>query len=256
MEACAIPGQGIEVPGANATSTQAVTTTQPNPPTNQETTSSPTAPMTQTQTQATATRTTAPTSPVITQNPASLGLTKIELYLQPSPATVGDTVRFYVKGYKADGSTFDVTNRATFTMSGSLGSLSETSFVAAKAGSGAFTATVADNGQSFSASAPLTVNQPVTLSRLTIQPTNISLKPGQSQPLTVTAYYSSGFTKDVTSSVTWSLSNPLAAMAGSNIVAGNSAGGVTVMATYSDAGSKVTSDAYFQIVATAVTGLQ
>jgi len=253
LQACAVPGQGSELPGATATSTTA-TTTQTNPPGGQPNSSNSTAPTTQTQ--ATTTKATTPTNPPVTQNPSSLGLIRIELFAQPNPANVGDKVNLFVKGYKSDGSTLDVTANAGFQINGSLGTLSGSVFQTSKAGSVTILATVNDSGKILSAQTSLAINQSVTLSRLTIQPTNISLKPGQSQPLTATAYYNNGFTKDVTSSVTWSLSNSLATMAGASIVAGNSAGGVTVAATYSDGGSKVSGDAYFQIVATAVTGLQ
>lgn len=254
LQTCAIPGQNSDIPGMSATSTEAATTTSP--ANRQPTSTSPTSPnATRASVQPTTTRTTTQ-SPSASQTPTSLGLTRIELFAQPNPVNVGDKVNLYVKGFKSDGSSLDVTAKAGFQVNGSLGTLSGSTYQTSKAGSVTIIATVNDNGNIFSAQVSLNINQTVALSRLSIQPTNVSLKPGQSQPLTVTAYYNNGFSKDVTSSVTWSLSNGLASMAGSSLVAGNSAGGITVTAQYSDGGSRVTGDAFFQIVASAFTGLQ
>lgn len=259
LTACPTQGQDSSLPEANATSTQGATTTQSDLP--GIATSSASAVLTsQPKTTATTSRTTTnpPTNPPVINPPtqANLGLTRIELFAQPSPANVGDRVNLFVKGYKSDGSTIDVTGKAVFQVIGGLGSISGSTYLASQAGSVTVKATVTDNGNPFSAQVSLMINASVVLSRLSVQPTNQNLRPGQSLPLSVTAYYTNGFSKDVTSAVTWFLSNSLASMAGSSIVAGPTSGGVTVTAQYSDAGSKISGDAFFTIVASAATSLQ
>ncbi len=248
--ACPKAGQGSQASGANSTSTAQTTTTQPTNPSNQQATTTPTSPTSQPPT----TRT--PTTTRTTTNPTSLGLVKIELYAQPSPANVGDRVSLYVKGYKADGSSLDVSKLATFQIIGGLGSIIGTIYQASNAGSVTIVATVSDGGKQLTVRAPLTINQSVTLSRLTISPTGGSISFGQSRSLNVTAYYSSGFSKDVTSSVKWSTSNSLGSMSGNTFVAGRTAGSVDVTAEYTEGGKTLSSLINFQIVSVVGTNLQ
>lgn len=248
--ACPKAGQGSQISGANATSTVQTTTTQPTNPSNQQATTTPTSPTSQPPT----TRTPTTTRP--TTNPTSLGLVKIELYAQPSPANVGDKVSLYVKGYNAAGSSSDVSKLATFQIVGGLGSIVGTTYLASSAGSVTIVATVSDAGQQFTVRAPLTINQAVTLSRLTISPTGGSISFGQSRSLNVTAFYSSGFSKDVTSSVKWSTSNSLGSMSGNTFVAGRTAGSVDVTAQYTEGGKTLDSLINFQIVSVVGTNLQ
>ncbi|MFA6099843.1 MAG: Ig-like domain-containing protein [Patescibacteria group bacterium] len=252
LQACAVSGQGADISGANATSTAATSTeVVPSTPTS----SSLVAPTKNPPPKTPTTTATNPTTKTPT-NPTTLGLVRIELFVQPNPATVGDKANLYVKGYKLDGSTPDVTSNATFQVIGSLGTLVGSTYQTSKAGSVTIIATVLDGTQKLTTQTSLAINQGVTLSRISIRPSGTNLKPGQSQALTVTAYYSSGFSKDVTADATWSVSNALAHMSGSTLVAGNSAGGVTVTAQYSESGTTVTTDAFFQIVSLAAATLQ
>lgn len=253
LQACPQPGQETQVPGASATSTAQTTTTQPTNPPNQQATTTPSSPTNPPPTNRTPTTTKPTTNP--TANPASLGLVKIELYAQPSPANVGDKVSLYVKGFKADGSPLDVSKLATFQIIGGLGSIIGTTYQASSAGSVTIAATVSDAGQQFTTRTPLTINQAVTLSRLTISPTSGTIGLGQSRSLSITAYYSSGFSKDVTSGATWSVSNTLGSMSGNTFVAGRTVGSVDVTAQYTEGGKTLDSLINFQIVS-AVTNLQ
>ncbi|MDD2786058.1 MAG: FecR domain-containing protein [Patescibacteria group bacterium] len=181
----------------------------------------------------------------------SLGLVRIQLMAQPSPANVGDRVKLFVNGYKVDGSFVDVTDRANFGLVGNLGTISGSTYVASAAGSVTINATVVDSGQTLIAGTPLSINQGVILSSISISPASGSINIGGSLPLTVVANYSNGFSKDVSSSVAWSVSNALARMAGASLVAGATPGAVTVTASYSDLGVTKTTAGNYQIIQTA-----
>ena len=175
-----------------------------------------------------------------TQPAANLGLTRIELYVQPNPIYVGDTANLYVKGYKSDGTTIDVTLSAIFNLIGDLGSLIGAKFQASKIGSMSIQAVVKDGTSSLTAQASIQINERVTLSRIEI--TSVQGKQvylGGSLPLTATAYYTNGFSKNVTDDAIWSVSNSLGHMSGNTFVANMVNTGIaTVSAQYSDGISK------------------
>jgi hypothetical protein len=245
LENCSRPVPETMVPPLDsASSTQAL-------PDSQATTTTTTVPITP-PTKPPTTPTTNPPSiptvpPVDTTTLNKLGLTRIELFANPNPANVGDSVTLYVKGYKADGSTLDVTRYATFQVNGDLGTLSGAKYQTSKAGSVTLVATVVDSSQTFTARASLMINQTVALSRLDIRPAGGTLYSGQSTNLTATAVYSNGFTKLVTGDAKWSLSNALASMGGSTITAGKQPGTVTVTASYTDTGVTKTQSVDFTI---------
>jgi len=251
LEDCSRPAPEVTTPIDSATSTQALpggqatttTTTAPaTPPTKPPATPPANPPVTTTNPPVVPN-----TPPVVTTIPNALGLTKIELFANPNPANVGDAVILYVKGYKADGSSLDVTRNATFQAIGDLGTLSGAKYQTSKAGSVTMVTTVVDSGQTFTARASLMINQTVVLSRLDIRPAGGTLYAGQSTNLSVTAVYSNGFTKLVTGDAKWSLSNALASMAGSTITAGKQPGSVTVTASYTDTGVTKTQSVDFTI---------
>jgi len=90
----------------------------------------------------------------------SLGLAFIMINAQPNPARLGDSVDLSVKGVKNDGSQLDVTNMASFSLSGNTGTLSGHTFQTAQYGATTITATVSDGGRDFTDSVMLNVVQP------------------------------------------------------------------------------------------------
>jgi hypothetical protein len=161
-----------------------------------------------------------------------------------------------VRGYGQDGSGSDVTPFATFQVIGGLGGISGNIYQSNKPGSVTIMATVVDNGQRLTASVPLTINQAVSLSSISISPSGGSLYYGESRNLSVTAHYTNGFSQDVTSSAKWSLSNALVRIAGSTVTAGEQPGTVTVTASYAEGGSAQTASVDFQVTNGQTTSLR
>lgn len=240
LEMCTKTAQTSADGVETATSTSQATTTGDVVRPTQTTSTTPTKPPVI----ATTTQSPQQTQPVV----QTLGLTRIELFAQPSPANVGDRVKLFVNGYKADGSMVDVTSRATFKLVGSLGSLSGATYIASTAGSVTIQATAVDSGKTFTSSVSLVINQGVTLTSISLSPASGSINTNGSLPLSVVANYSNGFSKEISSSVQWSVSNSLARMAGTSLVAGNTAGTVTVTASYSDLGTTKTTVGNYQII--------
>lgn len=186
-----------------------------------------------------------------------LGLVRIELYAQPNPANVGDAVKMYVKGIKVDGSAIDVTSYAKFSQVGALGTFNGATYSASKAGSVTLIADVTSGSQTFSARANLQINQSaVSVSRIevTVVSGGLNVYLGQTRTLKVTAYYTNGFTADVTRSVTWNLSNNLGSISGTTFTAGNQTGSVAATATYTEAGVTKEGQISFQIIQASATG--
>ncbi len=178
-----------------------------------------------------------------------LDLERIEVFAQPNPVIVGESTRLSVSGFKRDGSSQDVTRLASLKVIGNLGSLSGSSFTANAPGSVIIEATVNDGLKILTSRVSVTVIQTVELSRISISPAGGNLVTGQSRPLSVTAYYSNGFSSNVTAAVKWSLSNNLVTLAGSTITAGlDQVGVVAVTAEYSENGITKNTSVDFQII--------
>lgn len=184
--------------------------------------------------------------PVVVQE---LDLEKISLSVQPSPVKVGESVSLKVTGYKRDGSSLDVTDLADFKLMGNLGSLSGTVYSSNAPGSVTIEAVINDGLNMLSSRVSVTVIQTVELSRISITPAGGDLAAGQSRTLSVTAYYSNGFSSNVTAATRWSLSNDFVSLAGSTITAGlDKTGVVTVTAEYSENGITKNSAVDFHVI--------
>ncbi|MFA6446979.1 MAG: hypothetical protein WCW31_01840 [Patescibacteria group bacterium] len=206
---------------------------------------------------------TTPTNPPVTSNPPlvippsikviDLALVRIELYAQPNPANVGDAVKMYVKGFKADGSVVDATSYAKFSQIGSLGTFSGATFTASKAGSSTLIANVVSGTQTLTARTNLQINAgPVAISRLevTVASGGLSVILGQTRTVKATVYYTNGFTSDVTRSVAWSMSNGLGSISGITFTANaRQTGSVTAFATYTENGVTKEGQITFNIIA-------
>lgn len=178
-----------------------------------------------------------------------LNLERIELSAQPNPVNVGESTRLSVKGIKKDGSSTDVTHLANFKVIGNLGSLSGSTFSSNAPGSVTIEAVVNDGIKILSSRVSVTVIQTVELSRIGISPAGGDLATGQSRALNVTAYYSNGFSSNITAAVRWSLSNNLVTLAGSTITAAlDKTGVVTVTAEYAENGITKNSAVDFHVI--------
>jgi trimeric autotransporter adhesin len=137
--------------------------------------------------------------------------------IEVTPATPsvanGFTQQFTAMGILSDGSTQDLTtqvlwgsaNSTIATISNSAGSIGLASSVGV--GSTTITATITVSGSFFSGSTTLTVTA-ATLQSILVTPFNISLPSGVSRQFTATGTFSDNSTRDVTSQVTWSSSQP------------------------------------------------
>ncbi len=191
---------------------------------------------------------------------ASLGLVRIELYAQPNPANVGDRIMLYVKGIKADGSSVDVTSKATFSEVGGLGSLNGPVYLPIKSGSATLYATVLNGGQTFRATVSLPVGQTLNvLSSLRLSMTGGTSVPlGQARRITATAVYSSGYTQDVTGSVKFTWQGTAGTVSGSTFTADKQiTGQVIVTGIYTEDGVTKTTDLPVNVTVTSYgTSLQ
>ncbi len=198
-----------------------------------------------------------PTNPPPTAPPPAngtdLGLVRIELYAQPNPANVGDAVKMYVKGFKVDGSIVDATPYAKFSQIGSLGTFTGAAFTASKAGSSTLIADVVSGTQTLTARTSLQINSSVvSVSRIEITVTGggLDVYLGQSRTLHVTAYYSNGFTADVSRSVSWNLTSDLGSIIGTTFTADTiQTGSTAAIASYTENGVTKESQVTFNIIA-------
>ena len=160
----------------------------------------------------------------------------VSLAVTPANATltVGETQQYTAIATLSDGSTIDVTTSSTWSSSHpTIGSIdSNTGLLTANAsGSYTVTATYVNISGSFSGTANGMVN--VTLVSLTVTPSTVTIPVGAQQTYTAIATYSDASTADVTSSTTWTTSNPaIASIDPTGLLTGNSPGTFTVTGTY------------------------
>jgi uncharacterized protein YjdB len=161
--------------------------------------------------------------------------------VSPNPASVpaGLTQQFTATGHYSDGSTKDLTTSVTWSSSNTgIATISNTAgsqgLAAGVAAGGPVTITAASGA--ISGTAPLTVTAPV-LQSIAVSPASASVAAGLTQQFTAMGHYSDSSNQDITTSVTWSSSNPgiatISNTAGSlGLARGVSAGGpVTITAT-------------------------
>lgn len=144
---------------------------------------------------------------------------------------VGQTKQLTVTAQMSDGSTQDVTAQASYTSSNSsIASVSQDGLVTANS-AGVATITVSYQGKTATVSV-LSALPVAVVDYLTIEPNPVILLKGDSQPLTVTAYYSDGSTKDVTASASYQVSDPsVAGVSGCRVTALN-VGSAVLTASY------------------------
>jgi len=143
-------------------------------------------------------------SPTPTPTPVA-SLTTITVAPGTSSIALGLTQQFSAKGTYSDGSTKDLTSVATWTSSASDVVTISASGLATSKTQGDVTVTAASGGVSGSATA--TVGPP-QLAAIAVIPSSIHIARGSSQQFTATGRYTDGSTQDLTSAVSWNLTNP------------------------------------------------
>ncbi|WNG18749.1 hypothetical protein F0U63_31735 [Cystobacter fuscus] len=162
----------------------------------------------------------------------------LSLRVSPTPASVpvGLTQQFTAQGSYSDGTTADVTNRATWTTSNSaIATVSSTGLGTGVAAGGPVTLTATLGGVSGTAQFTITPPPPV-LTSIKLTPATASVVAGSTQQFTAQGSYSDGTTADVTNRATWTTSNSAIATVSSTGLGTGVAGGgpVTLTATLGD----------------------
>lgn len=184
--------------------------------------------------------------PVLTQSP----LTSLTLAAQPNPVIVGSMAQLRVTGTRADGSTEDLTSRASFLLSNSLGTLNGPTYTATQSGSVVVQASVVEYGLTVQAQTTLQVTDAVVLSKIDVVPQgSTTVSPGQTVPVVVTATYTNGFTAIVTSQATWVTSDANIGSVTNGIFTAwvNGQGSVTITASYTEGGITKTANLPFTV---------
>jgi LruC domain-containing protein len=121
-----------------------------------------------------------------------------------------------INGYYTDGSIQNITSQVTFSMDSNQDNLDDSSIASVSNqfdSKGKITAilegkaTLKATLNKISITSEVTVS-PAELSSITITPPNLSLAKGLSQKLQATGFYTDQSTRDISSSVTWSISTP------------------------------------------------
>ncbi len=204
------------------------------------------------------------TSGAVVSSPAVLAVTTKtstpvlqSITVSPTSAsiTVGATQQFAATGHYSDGSTQNLTSSATWSSSNPSDANIGSSGSAAGLAAGSVNITAASGGIVSSPAAALTVTAKTStpvLQSITVSPTSASITVGATQQFAATGHYSDGSTQNLTSSATWSSSNPSDANIGSSgSAAGLAAGSVNITAA---SGGIVSSPAAALTVTATVSG--
>ena len=142
---------------------------------------------------------------VLMVNPAPL----VSIAVTPSTASIapGSTQQFTAKGTYADGSTQDLTSTATWQSSNSAIATITAAGLATGVAPG--TVTISATSGSVSGTASLTVTNPLV--SIAVTPANSSAAPETKPQFTATGTYFDHTSSIITTTVTWSSSNPAAA---------------------------------------------
>jgi len=155
----------------------------------------------------------------LTVSPANPAITSIP---------VGVTEQFIATGIYSDGTSFNITNQVSWSSSNpSIGAISNSGLATATA-PGATTVTASSGA--ISGNTNLTVNS-ATLSSIVVTPANPSIPVGVSEQFVAMGTYSDGTSYDLTTQVTWSLSNPVATVNSNGLATSVSVGTTTITAS-------------------------
>lgn len=167
----------------------------------------------------------------------------VSLTLSPSNGMVqpGKTQQFTASGKFGDNSVRDVSSKVSWNSSSTSVATIDNTGLATGVALGTTTITGSDG--SVKATTTLTVSNQ-TLSSITIAPGSAQLTAGQSQQFTATATFSDNSTRNITTSATWTSSNP-------SVVTVSSTGLATVATTAFSGSSATISVSSGSITATA-----
>ncbi|MGA2021779.1 MAG: Ig-like domain-containing protein [Candidatus Sulfotelmatobacter sp.] len=151
--------------------------------------------------------------------------------ISPASASIakGTTQQFTATGTYTDGSTQNLT--ATVNWSASPATVATMGSGGSATGAGIGTATITANSGTISATATLSVGQPVLVS-MAVTPASPSFALGTTQPFAATGTYSDGSTLDLTNTASWSTADDtIATVNGQGLVTSVALGSTSVTAT-------------------------
>jgi len=157
--------------------------------------------------------------------------------VSPTTATLdpGATLQFTSTATYSDGSTADITSQSAWTSADTSVITVDAKGMASAVAAGS--TTVSATLDNVTGSASVVINQPKAQT-VVIGPSSLQFAIGATQQLTATASYKDGTTRDVTSSVAWTVGNPaVASVSTSGLLTGNAAGSTAVTASIDGAAS-------------------
>jgi uncharacterized protein YjdB len=134
-------------------------------------------------------------------------LSSISVTPNPASIAVGATQPFTATATYSDGSTQNVTAKATWTAANSAVATVNASGIATAVAAGSTSITASLSGITGSA----TLNVTPILSSISVSPNPASIVVGATQQFTATAKYSDGSTHDITATATWTAAHPAVA---------------------------------------------
>ncbi|WP_421320182.1 Ig-like domain-containing protein [Aeromonas veronii] len=156
-------------------------------------------------------------SPILTRGTSTLSLAK------------GNSQRFIAIGHHTDGSTLDISDSVTWSLSDeSVATISDDGLLT---GVSAGTITVTATKDNITSNQVEVTITDAVITALQVSPAAISVVTGQEQQLTVMATYSDNTSFDVTSTVAWAVDSTIATVTANGLLTGASAGSTTLTAT-------------------------
>jgi len=147
-------------------------------------------------------------STTLTVGPPPPSLTSINVTPATPTIPLGLTQQFAAKGTYSDGSTKDLTSTATWSSSATSVATVSSSGLATSMGQGS--STISAESASVTGTATLTVGPP-QLTGITVTPALTTVVQGSSQSFVATGRYTDSSTQNLSSTVSWTISNPYVA---------------------------------------------
>jgi len=172
--------------------------------------------------------------------------TLTSIAISPATATIAlnGTQPFTATGLYSDGSTQNLTSSVTWSSSNTTLATINSSGAASGVAQGSVTITAASG--SISGTASLTVSSTPTITSITVSPSSFNIPQATTQSFNAIGHYSDGTSQDITTTVSWSCSNPaVATVSTSGVATGVAQGSVTITA----ASGSVTGTASLTVIA-------
>ncbi len=178
------------------------------------------------------------------------GISLTSIAVTPATASVGAGLKqqFTATATFSDGTTQDYTPTASWSSSNGVVASVTGGGLASGLTQGTASITASTNG--VSGSATLTVLAP-TLTSIAVTPTPASFALGQNQQFTATGTYSDSTTQNITSTVTWTSSNPAITLTSAGVASATATGAATITATQ----GSVSGNASLTVNAAALTSI-